>query len=87
MSSLNLRLPDHIHEHIRNLAKQEGVSINQLITLAVAEKIAALEAESYLQNRAKNADKDAFTKLLEKVPNAPADEHDQIPEDLKNLLS
>ncbi|MCB0162314.1 MAG: toxin-antitoxin system HicB family antitoxin, partial [Caldilineaceae bacterium] len=39
MSSLNLRLPDSLHDQVRELARQDNVSINQFITLAVAEKV------------------------------------------------
>ncbi|MCB0162394.1 MAG: toxin-antitoxin system HicB family antitoxin, partial [Caldilineaceae bacterium] len=42
MSSLNLRLPDSLHDQVRELARQDNVSINQFITLAVAEKVSAL---------------------------------------------
>ena len=41
MSALNLRLPDSIHRHIREIAKREGVSINQFISTAVSEKVSA----------------------------------------------
>ena len=86
VSSLNLRLPDYLHNHIRELAKREGVSINQLITLAVAEKVSALDAASYLQERANRADADAYREVLEAVPDVPADAHDAIPEDLQGLF-
>lgn len=52
MSTLSLRLPDYLHESVRELARREGVSINQLITLAVAEKMSALMTEEYLAERA-----------------------------------
>ena len=42
MSTLSLRLPKSLHGKVRALARKEGVSINQLITTAVAEKMAAL---------------------------------------------
>jgi predicted HicB family RNase H-like nuclease len=45
MGVLSLRLPDYLHKQVRELAKQEGVSINQFITLAVAEKMSALVTE------------------------------------------
>ncbi len=83
MSSLNLRLPDYLHDHIRELAKREGVSINQLITLAVAEKVSALDAATYLRERADRADEDAYREVLAAVPDVPADEHDAVPEDLR----
>ena len=52
MSALNLRLPDSIHRHIREIAEREGVSINSFITTAVSEKISALMTQDYLSERA-----------------------------------
>ena len=67
MSALSLRLPGSIHRHIREIAKEEGVSINQLISSAVSEKISALMTEDYLEKRAKRAKKRGFRKILAKV--------------------
>ncbi|MHC4443783.1 MAG: toxin-antitoxin system HicB family antitoxin [Planctomycetota bacterium] len=69
MSTLSLRLPESIHRHIREIAKKEGVSINQFISSAVSEKISALMTEDYLTNRAKRAKKGDFKKILAKVKN------------------
>jgi hypothetical protein len=77
MSALSLRLPESIHRHIREIAKKEGVSINQFISSAVSEKISALMAEDYLENRARRAKEKDLTKILTKVPNRkpiPGDE-------------
>lgn len=77
MSALSLRLPESIHRHIREIAKREGVSINQFITSAISEKISALMTEDYLLNRAKRANKEDFQKIFSKVPNReplPGDE-------------
>ena len=68
MSALSLRLPSSIHRHIREIAQKEGVSINQFISSAVAEKISAIMTEDYLKNRAKRAKKSDFKKILDKVP-------------------
>jgi hypothetical protein len=68
MSALSLRLPESIHRHIREIAKKEGVSINQFISSAVSEKISALMTEDYLKNRAKRVKKEDFRKILAKVP-------------------
>ena len=69
MSALRLRLPESIHRHIREIAKKEGVSINQFISSAVSEKVSALMTEDYLINRTKRAKKKDFRKILTKVPN------------------
>jgi len=68
MSALNLRLPDSVHRHIREIAKEDGVSINLFITSAVSEKISALTTESYITERARKARKGAFAKVLDRVP-------------------
>ena len=53
MSTLSLRLPDSLHEQVKLLAKNDGISINQFISSAVAEKMSALLTEEYLKERDK----------------------------------
>jgi hypothetical protein len=65
---MSLRLPESLHERARELAKREGISINQLIATAVAEKISALDTVAYLDDRASRASRKAFLKALESVP-------------------
>jgi hypothetical protein len=69
VSALSLRLPESIHRHIREIAKREGVSINQFISSAISEKISALLTEDYLKQRAKCGKKKGFRKILAKVAN------------------
>ena len=49
-----------------------------MITLAIAEKLSALETEDYLGNRAARASKDKFKKALGKVLNRKSETKDQI---------
>ena len=77
MGALSLRLPESIHRHIRKIASSEGVSINQLISCAVTEKISAIMTEEYLNERAKRANIKAMEAVLNKVPSRkplPGDE-------------
>lgn len=78
MGALSLRLPESIHRHIRRIAKQEGVSINQLISSAVSEKISALLTEEYIEARAKRADIKKVEQILANVP-----DRDPASEDLR----
>ena len=79
MSTLSLRLPASLHDRLRDLAKREGVSINQLVTLAAAEKVAALLTIDYLAERARGADLRAFDRLLSRVPSVPPQPGDELP--------
>lgn len=78
MSTLSLRLPNSLHEKIRQLTKEEGISINQFIASAAAEKMAALMTESYLAKRAQKADVNRFNAVLDKVPDADPEEQDRL---------
>ncbi len=80
MSTLSLRLPDYLHNSIRELARKEGISINQFITLAVAEKMSALMTEDYIAERAKRGSREKFDAILAKVPVVEPEEFDQLDE-------
>lgn len=79
MSTMSVRLPESLHERARELAKREGVSINQLIATALAEKISALDTVAYLEERASRGSRDAFLQALDKVPSARPLEGDELP--------
>ena len=78
MSSLSLRLPDSLHAKIRELAASDGVSINQFIATAVAEKASAILTLAYLEQRAKRADRAAFDRILARVPDVPPAPGDEV---------
>jgi hypothetical protein len=79
MSTMSLRLPESLHERARELAKREGVSINQLIATALAEKISALDTLAYLEERAGRGSREAFLKALDTTPSGPPVEGDELP--------
>jgi len=78
MSAISLRLPDSLHEKVRELAKRENVSINQMITLALAEKISAIMTEEYLGERANRASREKFDHALSKVPDVEPEKGDRL---------
>ncbi len=77
MSTLSLRLPNSLHDQIRQLAKQEGISINQFIASAAAEKMAALLTEEYIKKRARRAKQEKFQAVLDKVPDVEPENYDR----------
>lgn len=67
MTTINVQLPDSLHKMAHKLAKEEGVTINQLVTLALAEKLSALATETYLEERAQRGDRAKFLAAMAKV--------------------
>ena len=78
MSAISLRLPESLHDKVREIAKRENVSINQIITIALAEKISAMLTEEYLGERGKRGSRAAFERVLAKVPDVPAQDADEM---------
>ncbi|MBD3423094.1 MAG: toxin-antitoxin system HicB family antitoxin [Candidatus Latescibacteria bacterium] len=78
MSSISLRLSESLHKGVREAAKKEGVSINQLINTALAEKLSALMTEEYLVERSKRGSRKKFERAIGKVKDIEPDEEDQI---------
>ena len=68
MTALTIRLPKSLHREIKRLAKAEGVSINQFLTLAAAEKISALRTLDYLQAEGSKGRREDFEAFLTAVP-------------------
>ena len=78
MSTLSLRLPESLHRRLAEVAERDGVSINQLISSAVAEKMSALLTEEYLGARAKRATRTKFAAALAKVPRLEPEASDRL---------
>jgi len=79
MSALTIHLPNSIRAHVERLAADDGISVDQFIATATAEKLAVLEAENYLRRRANRADDAAFERLLGKIPSTqPTEEWDRL---------
>jgi predicted HicB family RNase H-like nuclease len=49
MSTFALRLPDSLYAHARQLAEKDQASLNQFITVAVAEKVSAMQTAEFLR--------------------------------------
>jgi hypothetical protein len=61
------------------VAEKESVSINQLITLALAEKLSALMTEEYLEERAERGSRKTFERAMAKVRKVKLEKHDRLP--------
>ncbi len=75
---LSVRIPKSLHNQVRELAEEEGVSMNQFVMLALAEKVAALQAIGYLEERAKRGSREKLLAVLAKAPDVEPEDYDRI---------
>ena len=81
MSNYPLNLPDSLKREAQRRAKEDGVSLNQWIATAVAQKIGAIDAVDYFQARAKSGDASGqrLLGLLAGAPDRHPDAGDELP--------
>lgn len=79
MTRVTFQISASIHKRAKLLAKREGLSLDQLITSALAEKISDLEAADYLKSRSAHGSRAHFNRLLAKVPSRKPLKGDVVP--------
>jgi hypothetical protein len=74
-----LKLPLSVKKTAQRLAAEDGVSLNQWIAAAVAEKIGVVEtAAEFFKQRAGKATGAGLMKFLRHAPNAKPEDEDQV---------
>ncbi|MGP0072904.1 MAG: hypothetical protein ACLPWF_13345 [Bryobacteraceae bacterium] len=77
-SNVALRLQTSLFEEAKRVAESEGVALNQLINVAVAEKLSALRTDDYFRERASRANIGKVKRILKRAgrgkPPLPGDE-------------
>jgi hypothetical protein len=79
-SNFPLRLASSLLEEARRTAENEGVALNQLINLAVAEKISALRTEDFFRERARRANVEKVLEILDRAGTEAPRSGDEMPE-------
>ena len=71
MTALTIRLPNSVHERIKQLALKDGISVNQFIASAAAEKMASVLTLDWLRAEAAQGRRDDFLAMLDRAPDVP----------------
>ena len=79
MTQYALDLPDSLLAAARKAAQQDGATVDQLIAIALVEKLSAIETMDLIEQRASRADLDRYRAILAKVPDVPPKPGDELP--------
>jgi predicted DNA-binding ribbon-helix-helix protein len=72
------QLSDELFDQLQAIAKRENLSIEQLVSQALASQVAAWGDRDYLQNRAQRGSWEHFQSVLAQVPNGEPEEYDRL---------
>jgi hypothetical protein len=78
MSIVQVQIPDSLHKSLYDLAGRDGISIDQFISTAIAEKLSALMTENYLKELAKRGSRAKYDAILAKVPDVEPEAYDRL---------
>ena len=76
MTAITIRLPNSVHQKIKELAARDDVSVNQFIASAASEKMASVLTLDFLKAEAAKRKRSDFDHYLSMVPNVLAQEGD-----------
>jgi len=79
MTALTVRLPNSVHQKVRELAEREEISVNQFIASAVSEKMASVLTIDYLKAESAKGNCSDFVYFLSMVPNNAPLTGDELP--------
>ena len=79
MTALTVRLPNSVHQKVKELAARDEISVNQFIASAVSEQMASLMTLDFLRAEAAKGQRSDFERYLGMVPDAPALPGDETP--------
>ena len=80
MTALTVRLPNSVHQKIKELAARDEISVNQFIAAAVSEKMAWVMTLDYLEMEAAKGSRSDFDRFMNLIPNAPTVPSDELPD-------
>ncbi len=77
MTALTIRLPNSVHQKIKELAARDDVSVNQFIASATSEKMASVLTLDFLKAEAAKGKRSDFKHYMSLVPDVPAQAGDK----------
>ena len=78
MKTMQVRFPDRIHERLKDLAKEDGVSLNSFVVASVNNEVIRQETRHFFRDAAANYNPKAFAEALASVADAPIEDSDRI---------
>src|SRR5437667_8065762 len=78
MSTLTIEMPESLARQLRECAAKEGVTLDQLLSSAAAEKLSALMTVEHLRERARHARREDFVAFLNGSPDVPPHPGDEL---------
>ena len=78
MTRIESQIPDSLYNQVKSLAERESISIDQLVSIALAAQVSAWLTKDYIGERASRGSWDKALEVLSRVPDVEPAEHDRL---------
>jgi hypothetical protein len=79
MADVQFSIPDSVRSQIAEMADREGLTIEQFVAAAVAERVVRLSGMDTLRQEVSTANEQDFRRYLDLIPSTPAAASDKLP--------
>jgi len=78
MSTLSISLPDSIRHRVEDLAREDGVNVDDFIATVLSQRIAVADADSYVRRRASRGNAQTMLEILAEAPDVEPEANDRL---------
>ena len=78
MTTVETQIPDSLYKQVKSLAERESITVDQLVSIALAAQVSAWLTKDYLAERASRGSWDKALEVLAQVPDVEPAEHDRL---------
>ena len=78
MTRIESQIPDSLYKQVRSLAEREHISVDQLVSIALAAQVSAWLTKDYIEERARRGNWDKALEVLAHVPDVEPAEQDRL---------
>jgi hypothetical protein len=78
MTTIETRIPDSLYKQVKSLAERESISVDQLVSIALAGQVSAWLTKDYLAERAARGSWEKALEVLAQAPDVEPADHDRL---------
>ena len=78
MTAMNVMIPDDIRKQAEKVARNERLSLDEFMTLALVQRLSLSVPDPYLEERAKRGSVKRLREILSQAPDVPPEENDRL---------
>ena len=78
MTRIETQIPDSLYKQVKSLAERESISVDQLVSIALAAQVSAWLTKDYIAERGARGSWDEALEVLAQVPDVEPAEHDRL---------